>query len=212
VGIGTAIRHRMGRWEIPAAELYRSCFINLDAFADQLSRLAMPQRILEVGCGDGALAQRLVGTYPEAEYLGIDVAASAGRLYRGEPSRAVFRTITSAQLRAENPQPFDMVIMVDVLHHIPPALRAGVLADVAALTAPAGCFVVKEWASDRPFFGKLGYWADHYVTGDKDVDFMTRDQLRALLAQKLPDFEVVASSTVRPWRENVLLLLTRSIA
>jgi 2-polyprenyl-6-hydroxyphenyl methylase/3-demethylubiquinone-9 3-methyltransferase len=209
MGIGTTIRHRMGRLEIPMADLYRSFFISHAQFTTQLAQHLKPRRILEVGCGDGTLAQRLVAAFPDADYLGIDPAESAGRLYRGPADRAVFRTMTSAELLAENPEPFDLVMTADVLHHIQPDLRREVLRDIDAFTAPDGCYVVKEWAIDRPFFGKLAYWADFYVTGDKNVDFMTNSQLLRVLEETLPDFEIASSSSVRPWKENVLLLLKR---
>lgn len=200
----------MGRLEIPAAELYRSCFINLDVLSRQLAQIGTPGRILEVGCGDGALAQRLTTIFPEVEYLGIDIAETAGRLYRGDPRRATFRTISSAQLRAEDPKPFDLVVIADVLHHIPKGIREEVLLDAAALTAPSGHLAVKEWEFDRKLFGKLAYWADLYVTGDKNVDFMTGRQLRQLMAENLPEFEIARESRIKPWRENILLVMTRT--
>jgi 2-polyprenyl-6-hydroxyphenyl methylase/3-demethylubiquinone-9 3-methyltransferase len=210
VGIGTTIRHSLGRFEVPAAELYRACFINLDALGRLIAGLAAPGRILEIGCGDGAVGQRLTLVFPEAEYLGIDPAPTAGRLYHGDPARAVFRSITSAELAAEGPDPYDLVLFVDVLHHIPAPVRPGVLGDAAALTAPDGVLLVKEWERDRPVFGRLAYWADYYITGDKDVDFMTSAELRSLLAGSLPDFTVYAEDRVPPWRENVLMALRRA--
>lgn len=210
MGIGTTVRHSLGRFEVPASELYRSCFINLDALARLIAGLATPKRILEIGCGDGAVGQRLTQVFPHAEYLGIDPAPTSGRLYHGDPARAVFRSITSADLAAEGPDPFDLVLFVDVLHHIPATVRPGVLRDAATLTAADGRLLVKEWERDRPVFGRLAYWADFYVTGDKDVDFMTNAQLRELLAEALPEFTVYAEDRVPPWRENVLLALRRA--
>lgn len=222
MGVGTAIRHRLGRFEVPAAEAYRAVFISLDRLAGQIAtqfdgRLdghptepAGPCRILEIGCGDGALARRLVRTFPSASYLGIDPAPTAGRLYRGDPARAEFRCRTSAQLVAEAREPFDLVVLVDVLHHIPGPQRPAVLREAARLTALDGLLLVKEWELGRWFFGRLAYWADRYVTGDTQVDFMTGPGLRQLLATAAPEFEVQRQERVRPWRENVLLTLSRA--
>lgn len=212
MGIGSAVRHRLGRFEVPISELYRSCFINLDKLGAQLAKVTAPKRILEIGCGDGALAERLMGVYPDATYLGIDIAPTAGRLYHGDPGRAEFAVMNSSDLVAQAPEPFDMVVIVDVLHHIPAPVRPSILRDAANLMAPDGVLVVKEWECSRPVFGKIGYWADRYVTGDKDVDFMTRAQLIAQLGTALPEFEVVGEDWVRPWRENILLTLKRGPA
>ncbi|GLH95734.1 class I SAM-dependent methyltransferase [Phytohabitans aurantiacus] len=209
MGIGTAIRHRMGRFEEPAAELYRSFFIDLEALVKQLSHVGEPKRILEIGCGDGALGQRLTQTFKQADYLGIDPAETAGRGFRGDTARAEFRSMTSSDLRAEAPDAFDLVVIVDVLHHVPAHMRRDLLNDAATLTAPGGRIVVKEWLWGRLIAGRLGYWADRYITGDKDVDFMTEPQLQKTLADSLPEFTVCETSSVRPWRENILLTLRR---
>ncbi|MDG4766226.1 class I SAM-dependent methyltransferase [Solwaraspora sp. WMMD406] len=210
MGIGTIIRHRLGRLEIPAAELYRACFIDLDHLGRRIAALGEPKRILEIGCGDGALAQRLTTVLPAADYLGIDPAPSAGRLYRGDPDRAEFRSQDTATLVTQDPDPFDLVLIVDVLHHIPAPRRPAVVRDAAALTAVDGQLLVKEWARDRPVIGRLAYWADRYVTGDRDVDFMTAAQLRALLADSLPEFALTDHSPIPPWRENVLVTARRT--
>jgi SAM-dependent methyltransferase len=210
VGIGTFVRHRLGRLEIPAAELYRACFINLDQLGARVATLREPKRILEIGCGDGALAQRLTAACPAADYLGIDPAPTAGRLYRGDPARAEFRRQDTANLVAGQPDPFDLVVIVDVLHHIPAAARPTVLRHAAQLTAPGGLLLIKEWAKDRPVFGRLAYWADRYVTGDRDVDFMTEDQLATLLSDTLGEFTRTAHRPIPPWRENILFTLERT--
>ena len=209
VGWGTKVRHRMGRYEVPLSELYRAFFIDLDALVGQVSTGDAPRRILEIGCGDGALAQRLTQAFPAASYVGIDPAPSAGRLYRGRSDGVSFLSTTSGELARTAPEPYDLVVICDVLHHIPGGGRTGVLQDAADLTAPGGRIVVKEWAIDRPVVGKLAYWADLYVTRDRQVDFMTASGVRDLLRTTLPGFELEASSHVRPWKENVLLVLRK---
>lgn len=210
MGIGTAIRHRLGRWEVPAAEAYRGRFINLDDLAATLGSLAHPKRILEIGCGDGAFAERLCRRYPDAEYLGIDISPHAGRLFRGDRSRATFRTMRTADLVAEDPEPFDLVVVVDVLHHVPEAARLSILTDGAALTSPAGMVAVKDWERGRGLSHLAVYLADRYVTGDK-VRFPGREELVELVATGLPEFEVVCEARIPPRRNNVLYALRRPL-
>jgi SAM-dependent methyltransferase len=78
MGFGTTVRHHLGRFEVPAANLYRGLSINLRLLADRIASVAPAKRILEVGCGDG-LATELLRAYPSAAYDGIDVAPTAGR-------------------------------------------------------------------------------------------------------------------------------------
>lgn len=206
MSIGTAVRARLGRFEQPAAEAYRALFINLDDLARQVG-VAVPgaARILEIGCGDGSVADRVARTHPHASYLGIDVSAAPGRRYTGPPDRATFATMTSAELRATDPAPFDLVLVVDVLHHVHDHRdRAALLADAVALLAPGGTLLVKEWARGRHPAYVLGAVADRYVSGDRQARFMDRAELSALLAA-VPGLAVTATTTVRPWACNVLV-------
>jgi 2-polyprenyl-6-hydroxyphenyl methylase/3-demethylubiquinone-9 3-methyltransferase len=97
---------------------------------------------------------------------------------------------------------------VDVLHHVAPPARARVLACAAALTAPRGHLAVKD--HDRAFTPSyaLAYAADRFVTGDRDVSFLSRAQLCRLVAA-LPGFGPLLISGVPPLRNNVLCLRQR---
>lgn len=204
--LGPAVRTRLGRWEIPAADAYRAVFINLEACARTLASGGPARRILEVGCGDGSFGQRLLEEYPDAQYVGIDISAEPGRLFRGDRSRATFRSIDSSAYLASDPEPFDLVVMVDVIHHIPHALRDAVMADVRALTAVGGRYAIKEW---DPIKGPThaACWAlDRYVTGDR-ISHVPGAELRSWLGQA--GDELVLEARVPPHRHNLLLAYRR---
>lgn len=210
MGFGSAVRHRLGRFEIPAADAYRNRFIDLDSLATTLASLTTAKRILEIGSGDGTFGQRLVKAFPDATYVGIDVAPNPGRLYRGDPARATFRSITSSDFIAENPEPFDLVTIVDVVHHVPEELRVPILTDAAKLTAPGGMVAVKDWERGKGIAHLMAYTADRYVSGDKTVRFPARDELQAMIADGLPEFSVVCEARIPPRRNNVLYALRRT--
>jgi 2-polyprenyl-3-methyl-5-hydroxy-6-metoxy-1,4-benzoquinol methylase len=201
--IGPAIRTRLGRYEIPAADAYRSLFINLEDCAEVISSAFPAKRILEVGCGDGSFAQRLLERYPEAEYTGIDVSAEPGRLFRGDAARATFTSIDSTSFLATGPEPFDLVAIVDVIHHVPHELRDAVLSDVRALTAPGGHYAIKEWEPTRGPVHLACYAADRYITGDR-ISHVPPADMQARLAELLGD-ELVLEARVPPHRHNYLL-------
>lgn len=201
--IGPAVRTRLGRWEIPAADAYRSVFINLEDFAELVSSLWPAKRILEVGCGDGSFGERLLHRFPDAEYVGIDISPEPGRLFRGDASRATFRSIYSAAFRAENPEPFDLVIVVDVIHHVPPGMRGDLLRDVQALTRPGGHYAVKDWEPTRTV-GHFAAWAaDRFITGD-DIQHVPSATLQEQIDGWLGD-RLVVEARVPPRRNNYLL-------
>jgi 2-polyprenyl-3-methyl-5-hydroxy-6-metoxy-1,4-benzoquinol methylase len=209
MSLGATVRRRLGRWEIPAIDFYRSLFIELDDLAETVASLGNVERILEIGCGDGAFANSLCRAYPQSEYLGIDVSGSPGLLFCGDRSRARFRSITSTELLAEQPQQFDLVAVVDVLHHVAEGQREHVLRDAAALTAPAGLVAVKEWERGNGLAHVLAYTADRYVSGDLTVRFMPAHELRQLVSTALSEFELVCKARVPPRRNNLLLALRR---
>lgn len=209
MSIGSTVRNRLGRFETPAAEAYRAMFISLSDFALKVQRIAPhAERVLEVGCGDGAVADRISNAYPNAQYIGIDVAPDPGRRYSGDPARASFRSITCGQLQKIEPKPFDLILIVDVLHHVSENDdRAQILTDAAAMMAPGGTIMVKEWERSRHLGYLAGATCDRYVSGDRTARFMDRRELSALLTIGAPGLAVVCSTTVRPWACNTLLAL-----
>ena len=203
VKVGPAIRTRLGRWEIPVADAYRSLFLNLDDCATLIASMWPAERILEVGCGDGSFGERLLAHYPDSQYLGIDVAGEPGRLFRGDRARATFRSMTSRDLRNESPEPFDLVLLVDVLHHVPAPGRADLLGDLCALTAPGGHYAVKEWEPTRTPGHYAAWFADRFITGDR-VAHVTPPDLNRQVSQLLGD-PLVVQARVHPRRNNYLL-------
>lgn len=204
--LGVKIRHRLGRYESPAAETYRAIFINLDDLVRTLTSLCSPRRILEIGCGDGSVATRLVAALPSAEYLGIDVAPEPGRRFEGDRSRAEFRSMRSSELVAEQRGWFDLVLVVDVLHHVPGSARLGLLSDAVALTAPGGMLAVKDWERDRSLAHALCFGSDRYISGDREVAFMSAAELRSLVTSVRGGSHVL-EARIPPWRNNVLHVL-----
>src|SRR5918992_3350490 len=113
--MGPTVRRRLGRLEQPAADMYRRLFFNVPDFAARVRAVVgNRRRIAEIGCGDGEVATALVDTFPDAEYLGIDIAEDPGRRYRGPADRAQFATMRSALLARSEPAKFDLVVIADV--------------------------------------------------------------------------------------------------
>ncbi|MFJ9519971.1 class I SAM-dependent methyltransferase [Kitasatospora sp. NPDC101801] len=209
MSLGTLVRNRLGSLEVPAANLYRSAFINLDDLATTLLSLGPARRVLEVGCGDAALAHRLTARSPTSSYLGIDIAPAPGRLFLGDPDRARFRSMSTSQLIAEDPEPFDLVMIVDVLHHVPVPQRRQLIQDAASLAAPGAVLAIKDWERDAGAAHWLAYAADRYISGDRTVDFPSRRELRSAIATALPDWAPFLETRIPPLRNNVLYALRK---
>lgn len=203
--IGPVVRRMFGRHEHIIAALYRSVFIDLDDFAQRIGAwVPKAQRILEVGCGEGAVTERLAQLYPEADILAIDIMPAVGRLYRGPRDRVTFRETTVQEVAAEQPGAFDLVILSDVVHHVPLPLREAIIAAVRTCVAPGGLFLFKDWKRTATPIHWLCHAGDRWLTGDR-VSYLTKPQAEAMLMRAFGR-RAEAEAWVRPWRNNFALL------
>jgi 2-polyprenyl-6-hydroxyphenyl methylase/3-demethylubiquinone-9 3-methyltransferase len=205
--IGPAIRRLLGRHERRITDLYRAIYFDVDSFVDQVHAWAPDARsILEIGCGDGGITQRLASRYPDARLLGTDIAATPGHLYAGPTDRVSFERLSAAEIAARHEGRFDLVLFTDVLHHIPISEREGVLAAASAALSPGGALIVKEWERTGSPIYWLGYASDRWITGDR-INYATVAELRSLVLRAMPRSRITGQARLRPWRTNVALLV-----
>lgn len=202
MGIGATIRRAFGPYEYQIAAAYRAIYVSLEDYAVKLRQHAPEAtRILEVGGGEGAMTELLARDYPDAEILAIDITPKIGRLYRGRRKGVTFREVSVQEIAVEQPASFDLVVLSDVVHHIPAHLRVEVLQALAACIAPGGKFVLKDWARTPTPIHWLCYASDRWLTGDR-IAYLTPDEMKALMAQSAPDLKLVDESQVSPWANN----------
>jgi SAM-dependent methyltransferase len=193
------------RIERAVADTYREAFVDLDDLARTIGSLGRFESAIEVGCGEGALASRLVRT-TAATLVGIDIAPSPGRGYDGPVERATFRQQRVEDLAATGAQA-DLVVLSDVVHHVPAAQRLDFVATCRRLVRDGGLLAVKEWERRRNPAHALAYGSDRYVSGDRGVSFVDRDELLALLTSAAPGMAVVCEARIPPRRNNLLVAL-----
>ena len=136
--IGPLVRRAFGRHERVVTDAYRALFVCLDDLPASLPAGSDPARILEIGCGEGALTTRLAARYPDARIVGIDPSDRAGRLFEGDTRRVTFHSHTLDGYVRRDPEPFDMILLFDVLHHVPVPERIPLLRTAGAALADGG--------------------------------------------------------------------------
>src|SRR5512143_3155910 len=114
-------------------------------------------RVLDIGCGNGRIAERLDIMHRHLDYIGVDLtpallAAARARGYRF--LRAQFRetdvTVPGWEVVVRDDAPFGAVLMTAVLHHMPGRpLRQSILRAVRSLVAPGGVLIMSNWQFDR---------------------------------------------------------------
>lgn len=205
--IGPMVRRLFGRHEHRVAAIYRSVFVDIDAYGRQIGAwVPKARKILEVGCGEGAVTERLVDLYPGADILAIDVTPNVGRLFRGCRDRVSFVQKTVQAVALEQPGQFDLVILSDVIHHVPIAIRHELLAAVRQTVAPGGSLVFKDWERTATPIHWLCHAGDRWLTGDR-VHYLDKGAADTLLAEAFGNLPIVAEARVTPWRNNFAMLV-----
>ncbi len=201
--LGPFIRKMFGRHERRISEAYRSIYVDIDAFVELTCRWKPDaKRILEVGCGEGAVTQRLRAAYPEANITAIDITPRIGRQYQGSRERVRFIQCAVQEVAATESGQYDLVVLSDVLHHVPVKFRQELLDAIRIAIAPNGTFVFKDWQRSHTPIHWLCHASDRWLTGDR-VSYMTRDEMRERLTRAFGEGTLVGEERIAPWWNNL---------
>ncbi len=180
--LGVRLARRAGRW-------YRAIFVDLSKVAAALAAVIPPAaHVLDIGGGDGEPLNHLLALRPDLRVTTLDPAPVVGQwietCFDAQVTRLP-RTSLAQYLDANRPAP-DVVLIADVLHHIPPAARPLFLDSLSLLLqrVPRLRIVVKD-VEPRSWRALLGYWSDRYITGDPGVSLISSDHLARLFEEAL---------------------------
>jgi tRNA (uracil-5-)-methyltransferase TRM9 len=115
-------------------------------------------KILDVGCGNGRLAERLEKEGRHVAYWGVDASPELIAIANGRKAlwRRVAVDFTVADITLPNwdaglsADSFDIAVALAVLHHVPSfELRCQLLRDIRARVKPGGDLVMTNWHFER---------------------------------------------------------------
>lgn len=121
-------------------------------------------RVLDLGCGQGLLGSLLQAAGP-VRYTGVELQArDAGR------ARVALGTSSGAEIvcgdvRTQAFPVSDTVVLLDVLHYLPPAAQEAVLARACAALAPGGRLLLRVGDAEARRGYAFGRWVDRVVSG-----------------------------------------------
>ncbi len=208
--IGPFVRGLFGRYERQISDAYRSIYLDLGALVDLIHEWRPDaERILEIGCGEGQVTERLRRRYPNAAITAIDISPRLGRLYRGAPHNVRFIQCTARQIAETASRQHDLIVISDVLHHVPVELRQGVLEAARTALAPDGTLVFKDWEIDGSLIHRLCHASDRWLTGDH-ISYMTRPEMQERLAASFGPAALLREARVAPRWNNLAFLVRPS--
>ena len=137
----------------------------LDLVPSHLPDWSGEGKVLDIGCGDGALAIRIAKSYPDARVLGVDRWSagweSSQRLcernaeLEGVAERVSFKRADAASLPFDGGS-FDAVVSNFVFHEVHGVKdKRCLLAEALRVLKPGGVFVFQDLFLWRPIYGEI---------------------------------------------------------
>jgi len=190
MSLGPAVRHVLGpRLARRAGGWYRAIFVDLGKVAVAIAGV-IPRgaHLLDIGGGDGQPLNYLLALRPDLRVTTLDPGPLVGQWIDARFDAQVTRlprTGIAEYLAVRRADP-DTILIADVMHHIPESARASFLRSIRVLLerVPQLRIIVKD-VEPGSWRALLGFWADRYITGDRNVSLISRDRLQRLFSEAL---------------------------
>lgn len=146
------------------------------------------KRLLEFGCGIGRNIPFLRAAFPDATIAGSDVSAASLEIARRENPGIDFFVEHDNTVAAE---PYEVIFIAGVFHHIPPVQRAPVMNALYHRLAPGGTIIIFEHNPFNPVTRKIVNDCPY----DRDAVLLKPSELKSLL-----------TGAGLPWRSSAYCL------
>lgn len=123
------------------------------------AKIARDHRVLDLGCGTGALVLLLKRQYPELQIIGLDPDPKALQRARQKARRESFAAHFDQGFGDALPyedDTFDRVVSSFMFHHLEGDERRQTMQEVSRVLKPGGSFHLLDFTSDE--HGSSGFW------------------------------------------------------
>jgi 2-polyprenyl-3-methyl-5-hydroxy-6-metoxy-1,4-benzoquinol methylase len=180
-------------------------------FEELVARVPQGSTILDIGCGDGLFLHILGQIGRISEGLGFDnnsAAVATARSAKNDGNRSGRIQFREWSIGNDWPKgEFDVVSMIDVLHHIPPRQKRSAIEEAVRHVKPGGLFIFKDIGQKprwRKFFNSVH---DFVLTGER-VTYASSDTVSSwLVCSGMRELE--RKTIYRVWYGHELMLFSR---
>lgn len=144
-----------------------------------IARLSLPPtgRVLDVGCGTGALLQELARKFPQVTLVGIDPVPKMLAVARGRvPPSTELREGWVEELPFED-NDFDVVVSCNMFHYLWQPVSA--LMEMSRVLRPGGELLITDWCDDYLACRVCDWWLRLFSPAHVKV-YRERECLRLL--------------------------------
>lgn len=169
---------------------YRRVFVNFDRVRRHVPDIALGATIVDIGGGDGAFLNVLLADRPDISVTIVDIAPVVGGSLATEIREQVTLVPSTSldEYAADNVERPDWILVSDVIHHIPVQDRTAFLQSVARFVGDADCSIVIKDVQPNTPRAKLAWFADRYISGDRNVVFLPIDRMEQLVSREMHGF------------------------
>jgi len=153
------------------------------------------------------MSERIALAFPNSRLTGIDICKEPGRLYRGSRSLVRFLRQRPDELSETEAARYQLLIICDVLHHVPHADWPGFLASASRLMADGGTLILKDWVREPTPAYMFGYLSDRFITADR-IRYPHQSELRSLARDVFGGEAIRSEFHVKPWHCNLALVIS----
>jgi len=197
MSIGVVARKILGKKLFPyAGRVYRRIFVDLEKVVQESLEFIPPGAfVLDIGGGDGEPLNHLLALRPDITVAMIDLNLSIGNAIKHEFVGRVTKHpgMSIGHYFAEKQKTPQVILINDVIHHIPATLRGQFFTDLNKICRSSRNkinIVIKD-VEPGTYRATLSFLADKYISGDKNVTLISRSELIELVKQSIEDVHVV---------------------
>lgn len=137
------------------------------------------QKLLDLGCGDGATEFYLSSIFSSFSVTGIDISSESIRIAKDRKLPKCNFLLFDGSTIPFHENSFDIVFIAGVFHHVPPELRQNLMGEAARVLKPGGRLYLFE---HNPYNPLTRYLVNTCVF-DEGVQLLKAKESRMLLSK-----------------------------